>query len=150
MEVPRLEVESELELRPTPQPQKHWIWAISATYATACGIPRSLTHWVRPGIEPAYSWILCQILNLLNNNGNSKTNFIIVEACLSNIRLSTAFMIPGHIFFLLHFALNRLREGSTFVIISSVLWKTIGILWNWPLDYLWQWIVWDSSRRKRR
>ena len=42
---------------PTPQPQLG-IWAPSATYTTAHGNARSLTHWVRPGIEPASSWIL--------------------------------------------------------------------------------------------
>ena len=33
------------------------IQALSATYTTAHGNTRSLTHWVRPGIEPASSWI---------------------------------------------------------------------------------------------
>jgi len=28
----------------------------SLTYTTAHGNTRSLTHWVRPGIEPASSW----------------------------------------------------------------------------------------------
>ena len=41
-----------------PQPQQHQIWAASATYTTAHGKARSLTHWARPGIEPASSWIL--------------------------------------------------------------------------------------------
>ena len=30
--------------------------ATSAAYATACGNPRSLTHWSRPGIKPISSW----------------------------------------------------------------------------------------------
>ena len=34
------------------------IWAESSTYTTAHGNARSLTHWVRPGIEPASSWVL--------------------------------------------------------------------------------------------
>ena len=49
-----LQVESELQLRPT-QPQQHQIQAASATYASACVNARSLTHWVRPGIEPTSS-----------------------------------------------------------------------------------------------
>ena len=33
-------------------------WATSATYTAACSNARSLTHWLRPGIKPASSWIL--------------------------------------------------------------------------------------------
>ena len=33
----------------------------------------SLTHWVRPGIEPATSWTLCQVLSPLSPNRNSLT-----------------------------------------------------------------------------
>ena len=40
--------------RPTPEPQQRGIRAASATYTTA----GSLTHWARPGIEPATSWFL--------------------------------------------------------------------------------------------
>ena len=43
---------------PTPQPQQRRIQAISASYTTAQGNARYLTHWARPGIEPASSWIL--------------------------------------------------------------------------------------------
>ena len=32
------------------------------TYAKGQGNARSLTHWMRPGIEPASSWILVQFL----------------------------------------------------------------------------------------
>ena len=40
-----------------PQPQQHQIRAKSATYTPAHGNVGSLTHWVRPGIEPRSSWI---------------------------------------------------------------------------------------------
>ena len=43
MEVPRLGVKSELQL---------------SAYTIAHSKARSLTHWVRPGIEPASSWML--------------------------------------------------------------------------------------------
>jgi len=43
---------------PTPQPQQRQIRAMSATYTTAHGNAQSLTHLVRPGIEPVTSWIL--------------------------------------------------------------------------------------------
>ena len=41
-----------------PQPQSCQIWAASAAYTTAHSNAGSLTHWGRPGIEPASSWIL--------------------------------------------------------------------------------------------
>ena len=41
-----------------PQTQQHQIQATSATYTTTYSNARSLTHWVRPGIEPASSWML--------------------------------------------------------------------------------------------
>ena len=50
---------------PTPQPQQHQIWATSVIYATAWGNAESLTHWMRPGIEPSSSRTLYQVLNLL-------------------------------------------------------------------------------------
>ena len=52
MEVPKLGVKSELQLQPTPQPQRCGIRAVSVTYTTALGNAGSLTHWVRPGINP--------------------------------------------------------------------------------------------------
>ena len=56
MEVPRLGIESELQL-----PQQHSIWAMSATYTTDHGNVGSLTHWTRPGIKPASSWMLVRV-----------------------------------------------------------------------------------------
>ena len=47
MEVPRLGVESER----------------SATYTTALGNARALTHWARPAIEPATSWSLVRFVS---------------------------------------------------------------------------------------
>ena len=57
MEVPRLGVKSEL------WPQQHQIQAESATYTTAEGNTRSLTYSVRPGMEPASSWILVRFVS---------------------------------------------------------------------------------------
>ena len=42
--------------QPQPQPQPCQIRAMSVTYTTAQGNAGSVTHWVRPGIEPATSW----------------------------------------------------------------------------------------------
>ena len=44
-------------------PQQHGIRATSVTYTTVHGDARSLTHWVRPWIEPASSWILVGFVN---------------------------------------------------------------------------------------
>ena len=41
------------------------------TYATAYGNVGFLTHWMRPGIKPAFSQTSCQVLKLLNYYGNS-------------------------------------------------------------------------------
>jgi len=49
--------------QPTPQPQQHGIRTASATYTTAHGNARSLTHCARPGIEPATSWFLVGFVN---------------------------------------------------------------------------------------
>ena len=46
-----------------PKTQQCEIWAASSTYITAHGNTRSLTQWVRPGIEPATSWMLVGFVN---------------------------------------------------------------------------------------
>ena len=45
------------------QPQQRGIRAASATYTAAHGKAGSLTHRVRPGIEPATSWFLVGFAN---------------------------------------------------------------------------------------
>ena len=57
-----------------PRPQQHQTWAASATFTTAHntaahGNGGSLTHWVRPGIEPASSWILIRLVTLWATKG---------------------------------------------------------------------------------
>jgi len=49
--------------QPQPQPQQHGIWAASATYTTAHRNTGSLTHWARPGIELASSWMLVRFVS---------------------------------------------------------------------------------------
>ena len=49
--------------RPTPQLQQHGMQALSATYTTAHGNAGSPTHWSRPGIESASSWMLVRFVN---------------------------------------------------------------------------------------
>ena len=61
MEVPRLGSNWSCCCRPMPQPRQ--IWAASLTYTTAHGNTRSLTHWMRPGIEPTISWFLVRFVS---------------------------------------------------------------------------------------
>ena len=58
MEIPRLRSNWNCSFWPMPQPQEHGIRAAYETYTTAQSNTRSLTHWVRPEIEPVSSWIL--------------------------------------------------------------------------------------------
>ena len=46
-----------------PQPQQCRIWAMSVTHTTAHGNTGSLTHWARPGIKPAPSWLLVRLVS---------------------------------------------------------------------------------------
>ena len=43
--------------QPTPQPQQCGIWFTSAAYSTVHGNAGSLTHWARPGVKSASSWM---------------------------------------------------------------------------------------------
>ena len=63
MEVPRLRGNQSCSCQPTAKPQQHEIWASCVTYTTAHGNAGSLTHWVRPGIEPVSSWMLVRSAN---------------------------------------------------------------------------------------
>ena len=62
---------------PTPQPQQHQIQAESVTYATAHGNTGSLTHWAKPGVEPASSQRQCWVLNPMSHNRNSRSKFFL-------------------------------------------------------------------------
>ena len=70
MDVPRLVVESELQMLAYTTATTTRIQAASETYTTACGNARALTHWARPGIEPASSQRQSWVLNLLSHDGN--------------------------------------------------------------------------------
>ena len=48
---------------PMPQPQQCQIWAMSVTYSTAHSNVGSLPQWVRPGMEPASSWLLIRCVS---------------------------------------------------------------------------------------
>ena len=61
MEMPRLWVKSELQL----------LTCTTATAMQAYSNSGSLTHWMRPGMEPESSGTLCQVLNPLSHSVNS-------------------------------------------------------------------------------
>ena len=62
IEIPRVPIRAtSCQPTPQPQPQQCKIQAESSTYTTGHGNAGSLTHWARPGIEPASSWILVKI-----------------------------------------------------------------------------------------
>ena len=70
---------------------RQWVpKAMSETYTAAHGDAGSLTHWVRPGIKPASSWIIG--LLLLSNDGYS--NFTIF---LSYTKLCTHGRVTAHL-----------------------------------------------------
>ena len=65
MEISRLGV-VKVELQwpwPRPQPHQRGIQAPSVTYTTAHINTGSLTHQVRPGMEPASSWTLVRLIS---------------------------------------------------------------------------------------
>ena len=66
MEIPRLGVESELQplAYPTATVTSDLSHVCAVTSTTAHGNTRSLTHWVRPGTEPASSWMLVRFVSI--------------------------------------------------------------------------------------
>ena len=73
MEVPRLGNQS-LSCRPMPQSQQCQIQASFVTYTTGYSHTGSLTHWTRPQIEPASSWILVRFLTYWATTGTPSIN----------------------------------------------------------------------------
>ena len=49
----------------TLQPHQHRTWAVSANYTAAHHNTGSLTHWLKPGIEPTSSWILVKLFLIM-------------------------------------------------------------------------------------
>ena len=64
MEVLRQDVETELQL---------------PAYTTAHSNTRSLTHWVRPGIEPTTSWFLVRFIHHWTTTGSPWTLYILIH-----------------------------------------------------------------------
>ena len=60
---PGQESKKSCSCRPILQPQQLGIQAMFATYTTTHGNTGSLTHGARPGIKPAYSWMLVRFVS---------------------------------------------------------------------------------------
>ena len=71
--------------QPQPQPLQHRIQAASVTYTTVHGNTGSLTHWERPEIKPASSWILVRFLTHWATTGISLQPILISPFYLSYV-----------------------------------------------------------------
>ena len=69
MEVSRLGVNLELQLLTYATATAMLDPSHSATYTAAHGNAGSLTHWSRPGIKPAFSWVIVEFLTCWTATG---------------------------------------------------------------------------------
>ena len=69
------------------------IGAAAVTCTATCHNSGSLTHWVGPGTEPASSWRLCWVLNLLSHNGNSRKGIFLRHEVFFNLIFSFFYLI---------------------------------------------------------
>ena len=95
-----------------PQPQQCRIWAMSATYTAGHGNAGSLTHWARPGIVPASSWMLVKFVNHWATTGTPPLYFC--DVCCNFSFFSSNFIDLSHLFFL-----RNLAKGLSILLISK-------------------------------
>ena len=55
---------------------------------------RSVAHWAGAGIEPAFSWTLCQVLNLPSHNRNSSSFVYLSLWSLAQVEVGLLFFFP--------------------------------------------------------
>ena len=113
--------------------------AASATHTTAHGNAGSLTHWARPGIEPAVSWFLVGFVNHCATTGTPTIAFLLLSYCWFRVRRRNesdgAFAIFGDKVLYWRFS------NINFVAFSS------NVLFNYYLAghcarYWWNWWTW--------
>ena len=106
-----------------PEPQQCGFWAESATYTTAHSNARSLTHWVRPGIQPMSLWILVGFVNPRATTGTpSKSIFV---------RKISRQSLPLH----LHMYLNEQRKNMEWYKILGNGFQECGLLSVWANNF---------------
>ena len=64
------------------------------TYTTAHGNTRSLTHWARPRIESAFSWIQVRLINYWTTTGTPRKVYLTVPGLLSH---ALSGCVPGNL-----------------------------------------------------
>ena len=99
---------------PTPQPQQGRIRATSVTYTTAHGKARSLTHWMRPGIEPASSWLLLRFVTTELQQELLASPFTFTWKCFINENIKYKHQTPFCMWFSSH-----AESGEIFTAIQS-------------------------------
>ena len=87
------------------------------TYAAACGNAGSLTHWVRPEIQPTSSQRQHWVLNLLSHSGNSSDGYFNWTVCLLVIHISffEKFLFKSLPIFLPTCSLTELFKNSSYI-----------------------------------
>ena len=136
--------------QPTRQPQQRGIWAASAIYTTAQSNTGSLTHWARPGIKPASSWMLVRFIsaapqwelwNPVFFNEHQNTPYKFVANCTAHFQFSSCgggcALLFGCSAFPLSFAFSPLR---TFCSNHSWFWLPLSISsWTYNLKWIHFW-----------
>jgi len=98
---------------------RSWIRAIAASIHHSHSNAESLTHWARPGIEPASSWMIVRFISL-NHNGNSKILLWFMSTSVWPMFSSRSFTLSGlTLRFLINFEFifTYVRKCSFFIII---------------------------------
>ena len=88
MEVPRLEVDLEMQPQAYARATATHIWATSVTYTRAHSNAGFLTHWARPGIEPATSRFLVGFVSAA-----PQQELLLRSSCSTSPELSTPLLL---------------------------------------------------------
>jgi len=128
---------------------------------------RSVAHWAGAGIEPAFSWTLCQVLNLPSHNRNSSSFVYLSLWSLAQVEVGLLFffssleyfsLCPSHTLFsgLPFFLRMRFLLNSAFGKASPsshVLVRTVHIslffLSIEVITFCWRWCLQCLGRRKQ-
>ena len=114
--------------------------APSVTYITACGNTDSLTHWVRPGIKPASSWILVGFLTCSATMG---TPIHFLNCCIYHDGFIMCLNIgegksPLHSLFKSWLSCGSLCLTRV-LICTSIIFRVslVQVFWTWYVGFVW-------------